>query len=60
MSPELRSLLAEWGLESEERWLLKVRVLTLDDFEFLQQDDMKDLDVRLCNFVEAMKARKRT
>ena len=60
LSPELRSLLAEWGLESEERWLLKVRVLTLDDFEFLQQDDMKDLDVRLCNFVEAMKARKRT
>lgn len=60
LSSELRSLLAEWGLESEERWLLEVRVLTLDDFEFLQKDDMKGRDVRLSNFVEAMKARKRT
>ena len=58
MSPELRTLLAQWGLESEEGWLLEFEVFTLEDLQCLEDDDMAGRDCLLRCFVVAMKARK--
>ena len=57
LSPELLRNLAQWGLQCEERWLLEVKALTLEDLWFLNEHDLRNRDSKLPSFVAAMKAR---
>ena len=59
MTQELRTLLGQWGLESEEHWLLENGVFALYDLQFLEKDDMRGRDIRLPYFFAAMKDRER-
>jgi hypothetical protein len=42
MSAELRESLVEYGLQSEEKWLREMAVFDFQDFEFLNENDIKD------------------
>ena len=58
LDDELLGILAAWGLQSEESWLIQMGVRCVGDFEFLEEDDFKGRNPSLKHLVAAMKARK--
>lgn len=58
MNAEMKDILAAWGLQSEESWLLEKGVVCVNDFTFLEDDEIKGRDGSLKHLLAAMKARK--
>ena len=51
MDAEAKDILAAWGLQGEESWLIQMGVRCVGDFEFLEEDDFKGRNPSLKHLV---------